>query len=407
MSLYRVYFSKKVPQSQPWRPQEGVTLHHRLCSYRDEKNDLYISLGNVYAYLSESLWWRRTGSRTSLWVWTALLTVAHVYLWRQELGHLYQQPLQKNSASIQVLERYRRCVKKACWRLNLRYPILRATDGRLVHHLRRLIDSPPGASQGLLDRGTPPPRTFQGRLNPRNPLQEVFQGHLDPHHPPWHNVTSYSVTEKVIRDVFGTAEGGVFVEVGAQDGLWLSNSWWLEAARGWRGLLVEADPHNYLHLRTSPRTSRTLPVCVTTGLRVKQESLVRREPEVGNTILGMHQRGMTMLTRFATPRDHYLGKTWDATCFPLLSVLAAAGYRQINLLIFDVTGGGFELMQDFFETNSDLGHPFRAQAVLYQDTSLVNNTEMAEEARALGYTHLAISSSHFLLLHRSLGVALA
>lgn len=64
--------------------------------------------------------------------------------------------------------------------------------------------------------------------------------------------------------------GGVFVEVGAQDGLWLSNTWWLEAERGWRGLLIEADPQNYLNLRMAPRNSTTLAACVTASLLTKQ-----------------------------------------------------------------------------------------------------------------------------------------
>ncbi len=64
----------------------------------------------------------------------------------------------------------------------------------------------------------------------------------------------------------------MFVEVGAQDGLWLSNTWWLEAERDWRGLLIEADPHNYHRLRMSPRNSTTLSACVTSGLFTSQVS---------------------------------------------------------------------------------------------------------------------------------------
>ena len=62
----------------------------------------------------------------------------------------------------------------------------------------------------------------------------------------------------------------MFVEVGAQDGLWLSNTWWLEAVMGWRGLLIEADPHNYLKLKNSPRTAVTFQGCVTPSLLTTQ-----------------------------------------------------------------------------------------------------------------------------------------
>lgn len=36
--------------------------------------------------------------------------------------------------------------------------------------------------------------------------------------------------------------GGIFIEVGANDGFTQSNTYWLEHFRGWRGILVEPDP---------------------------------------------------------------------------------------------------------------------------------------------------------------------
>lgn len=41
-------------------------------------------------------------------------------------------------------------------------------------------------------------------------------------------------------------DGGFFVELGANDGVTQSNSLYFEKRRGWKGLLVEPVPHNYL-----------------------------------------------------------------------------------------------------------------------------------------------------------------
>jgi FkbM family methyltransferase len=41
-------------------------------------------------------------------------------------------------------------------------------------------------------------------------------------------------------------EGGYFVELGANDGLTQSNTYYFEKYRGWRGLLVEPTPHKFL-----------------------------------------------------------------------------------------------------------------------------------------------------------------
>ena len=43
------------------------------------------------------------------------------------------------------------------------------------------------------------------------------------------------------------------MEIGAHDGIFLSNTRWLEQCFGWRGILVEGSPHNYKALLRSRR----------------------------------------------------------------------------------------------------------------------------------------------------------
>lgn len=55
---------------------------------------------------------------------------------------------------------------------------------------------------------------------------------------------------------------GFFVECGALDGDWLSNSLYLERSLKWTGLLIEANPTSYQKLLSRNRKSWTLPVCL-------------------------------------------------------------------------------------------------------------------------------------------------
>ncbi|WP_169054406.1 FkbM family methyltransferase [Nitratireductor sp. XY-223] len=48
---------------------------------------------------------------------------------------------------------------------------------------------------------------------------------------------------------FLSADGGYFIELGANDGVSQSNTYLLEARHGWRGLLVEAVPHLYMQCK--------------------------------------------------------------------------------------------------------------------------------------------------------------
>lgn len=45
----------------------------------------------------------------------------------------------------------------------------------------------------------------------------------------------------------GLPDKGFFVEFGAGDGVHFSNTYWLEKARGWTGLMVEPDPRNVVN----------------------------------------------------------------------------------------------------------------------------------------------------------------
>lgn len=55
-------------------------------------------------------------------------------------------------------------------------------------------------------------------------------------------------------------DGGYFVELGANDGVTQSNSLHFERYRGWRGLLVEPTPHNFIKCRKN-RAARSAVFC--------------------------------------------------------------------------------------------------------------------------------------------------
>jgi FkbM family methyltransferase len=63
------------------------------------------------------------------------------------------------------------------------------------------------------------------------------------------------------RWVFAGMENGVFFDIGAHDGISLSNSYFFEKARGWRGICVEPNPSAFERLRAS-RHCTVLNCCV-------------------------------------------------------------------------------------------------------------------------------------------------
>jgi FkbM family methyltransferase len=63
------------------------------------------------------------------------------------------------------------------------------------------------------------------------------------------------------RWVFGGMREGIFVDIGAHDGVTFSNSYFFEKARGWSGVCVEPNPDAFERLRTN-RQCTVLNCCV-------------------------------------------------------------------------------------------------------------------------------------------------
>ena len=66
----------------------------------------------------------------------------------------------------------------------------------------------------------------------------------------------------VIDDFFNHRRDGFFVEAGAWDGVYLSNTLFFEVERNWTGLLVEANPKGFRTLETANRKAYSANVCL-------------------------------------------------------------------------------------------------------------------------------------------------
>ncbi|XP_047737733.1 uncharacterized protein LOC108681260 isoform X2 [Hyalella azteca] len=68
--------------------------------------------------------------------------------------------------------------------------------------------------------------------------------------------------DSYLRDMYPPGKKGYFVEAGALDGVYMSNTLRLEREQGWTGLLVEPDMDNYKQLLKTNRKAWTSPTCL-------------------------------------------------------------------------------------------------------------------------------------------------
>ncbi|KAK4321737.1 hypothetical protein Pmani_007477 [Petrolisthes manimaculis] len=93
-------------------------------------------------------------------------------------------------------------------------------------------------------------------------------------------------TQYAVLHFLGAMKGGFFVEAGALDGEFLSNSLYLEREREWWGLLVEAVPDSYSLLRQRHRHVYTLQAALATTPRAGRVLVRLAKPQTVTTALG-------------------------------------------------------------------------------------------------------------------------
>jgi len=182
-------------------------------------------------------------------------------------------------------------------------------------------------------------------------------------------------------------EGGTFVEAGAHDGFTQSNSYYLEHARGWSGLLVEPIPELYaLCKRRRPHS------------RVVQSALVG--PERDGEPIEIHF-GDLMSTVAAGPnhaagglavtgRDAY---SVEVPGRALSTLLDKVELTRIDLLVLDLEGSELEAL-----TGLDLAR-HAPQYVLIETLERAEQQPRLESALASRY-EFAEALSNFDILFR-------
>lgn len=151
------------------------------------------------------------------------------------------------------------------------------------------------------------------------------------------------------RHVFLGRTGGVFVDVGAHDGVNFNNTLFFEVERGWTGVCIEPQPDVFSRLRES-RTALCVQAAI--GETPGTMAFVVGEGEaqmLSGLANSFGEKNWTRVKRFGST------KTIDVEVRRLDEVLRASKIDRIDLLSIDVEGGEFGVINSI--TLADFGRP--------------------------------------------------
>ncbi len=180
----------------------------------------------------------------------------------------------------------------------------------------------------------------------------------------------------------------LFVDVGARDGIFISNTYILEKDYGWSGICIEPHPELFKMLEKNRKT-KCLNVAVA-DVDERGETFkfaMWKEGPIGHSgLIGIDYKHLDKIKNY----DHEIIKM---KCFPLKKILRDESISRVDVLDIDVEGAEASVLRsiDFKEchfnlisvekSSSEIGeilsaNGFRFLCTLGQDTVYRNDTQI-------------------------------
>lgn len=148
----------------------------------------------------------------------------------------------------------------------------------------------------------------------------------------------------LVHELVGQKQGGVFLDIGANDGVTISNTYYLESKFGWTGLAIEPIPSVFEKLKMN-RACRAIHGCVTAVPGNAKFIEVVGGPHMLST-LATHNTGLTArrLAKKAKKKGATLNEI-EVKCYNLNELTRLHGITKVDFLSVDTEGGELDILK--------------------------------------------------------------
>ncbi|XP_042893229.1 protein Star-like [Penaeus japonicus] len=165
---------------------------------------------------------------------------------------------------------------------------------------------------------------------------------------------AYAFYARALREIFAGTRRGFFVEAGALDGEYLSNTLVLEKKLGWTGLLVESNGDSFKELLTKRRKAWASHSCLAVHEYPHQDVMVKFRREVSSLdhfadkAASAHSMMVSQDKGQALDNSSPGHREYEAMqCLPLATLLLAINITRVNLISLDVEGAEMGVLRHF------------------------------------------------------------
>jgi FkbM family methyltransferase len=155
-----------------------------------------------------------------------------------------------------------------------------------------------------------------------------------------------------VAEILGGKRGGVFVDIGASDGVSISNTCYLERDLGWSGLAVEPIPSVFARL-SQARRCQLLNACITDRSgKSRFTEVVDGVDMYSGLSEKMDPRHRRRIRRTIKRQRRGDVREIEVDCVTWHDALARHGIREVDFLSLDTEGGELDILRsiDFART---------------------------------------------------------
>lgn len=158
-----------------------------------------------------------------------------------------------------------------------------------------------------------------------------------------------AVFVRYIDQLFGGARGLNFVEIGGLDGEKYSNTLLLERERGWRGLLVEANPFTFAQMKQKDRACYMAHACVSVDTKFMNFKIAGSVTAAVQTMAHEHASRVDSDIKAYGHLKQWEGSgtTQTTRCFPFEEIVLRAADLggHIDFFSLDVEGAEMHILE--------------------------------------------------------------
>nr|CAH0102185.1 unnamed protein product [Daphnia galeata] len=182
---------------------------------------------------------------------------------------------------------------------------------------------------------------------------------------------------------------GFFIECGALDGEFLSNTLYMERSLNWTGILIEADQKAYSQLAGRNRKAYSLPICLST--KPYPVEVVFNASDWSGSFIVDEDSSKLQISEDNSNNANTGQSIYKVQCFPLYSILVAVGRTEIDFLGLDVEGSEYKILKtipwhkvDFKTLSVEWNHVPEGEAAM---------TRLMEDNKFVKFGHIDMAYS--------------